>query len=297
MYQSIYSRADYREWLVWVTLALASLFGSAAVALADTPTRVPLRAVSPDTPPSVVRVSQPGSQCSGTVIHSGGGKSLVLTCAHCYGGDRGYDGRYPTTVTVRQLATGRDYPGQAVAGRIDRDMAIIVVEGTLPAAEVDATAIRPGDELEHWGITSRYAYGIAVPVNTPRNAPPTHLLRSTLSSIPGDSGAGIFRRGKLVAVNWGYWTSSDGTVEQGGTPVGYVGDILLAVELIAKLWPELRKLWGGDVGPVIPPVEPPPPPPVTPPDVIPPPPPVYYPPARRPICQRPILGRILPRCR
>lgn len=273
-------------------LALALALCAPALAPAqepDTRTVVPLPDNQPTSAPAYcLRLETGHSACSATVVATAKGRSLVLTNHHCFAHAlRSEDGRtltqYPATARFRSLDGKASWSARAVVGSPAADLALCVLDGEIAPATIDLSPVAPGDRVKHYGITSGPATGLVLPIPRGFGSQPTQLFRSTLTSIPGDSGAGIFRRDQLVAVNWGYWTS---TKEQGGTPIRY------ALELWAAS-PELVRLFGAPPGPGAP-KEPPPAPPKEPPPAPPAPPPVYVaPPVVCPPCppcpRRPLL--------
>src|SRR5690606_25937262 len=74
--------------------------------------------------------------------------------------------------------------------------------------------------------------------STDQRVPPDQTQRSTCSSIPGDSGAGVFVGGKYVATLWGRWN----TGEQGGTSVRAMLDAVHGSTSLRRDYPEL---WGS----------------------------------------------------
>lgn len=185
-------------------------------------------------PESAVRVIMAGGQCSGTCIATDGKESLVLSCNHCFSADHlGADIRnptaYPQAVRVKTLDGSRTLTGRAVRGSSQADMGLVVVEGVLPVATINPKVPPAGTPVTHYGITSGPASGKVKAVPSGYGANPTQQFRSDLTSIPGDSGAGVFAGNELVAVNWGYWSNKD----QGGTPIKYAVDLLASDSALA----------------------------------------------------------------
>lgn len=273
-------------------LVAAVLLVAAGPAVADTPVRVPLTLTAAAAPPAAVVVSTNETRCSGTVLAAHKGQSLIITCAHCYGGRDGFNGTYPVTVTVKVIATGKEYSGRAVWGDWRADVAAVLVGAELVPVQGVAPWPATGARVEHWGSSSGHAPGSVL--DTPRIVAPLpyQRARSTAASIPGDSGAGMFSAGKLVGQNWGYYLGDSGQKEQAATPIEWIGAALMLSDLLKEWLPVLRELFKpapvppGSVLPPVPPVKPAPP-------LDTPPPPPYYP----PVCQRPLLGRFLRICR
>lgn len=133
---------------------------------------------------------------SGTVIASEQGKSLVMTNRHVV-----QDG----TGQVHVDNGGRRYPGQVIATDTKADLAIILVDATLPVAQLASSLPPKGAKVMQWGRDSRYdnrfvlKEGVALGVRDGRKD-----FESTIESYLGDSGCGVFdEQGRLVAVNWG----------------------------------------------------------------------------------------------
>jgi len=231
------------------------------LARADTPVSAvedsrefhPIRSeLTAETPGTVCRVIMSGGLCSGTVVACDGKDSLILSCNHCFSED--HIGRtcdnptaYPQTVRVEQLSTGKAWTGKAVVGSKEYDMGFAVIPAVLPVAKIDRARPKAGAAIEHWGISSGYAAGVVIDIPPGFGSAPTQQFRSRIKSIPGDSGAGVFAGGKLVATNWGYWTSNK---DQGGTPVEYA-DKLLASQ--PKLVAQFGRLGAYELPPGNPP--------------------------------------------
>lgn len=150
---------------------------------------------------------------SGTVIASEDGKSLVLTNAHVV-----ESANYPITV-VHTDADGQPwrYPATYIGGSsvsqsgnmlsiAGPDLALLQVDYSLPAAEIADSIPASGTPVQLWG------FGGSMSGSTPTHRTgqvTTHgfadaITASTLRTINGDSGAGVFTEdGKLVAVHWG----------------------------------------------------------------------------------------------
>lgn len=137
---------------------------------------------------------------SGTVIWSEDGYSLVLTNHHITDCGRDTGGRCRVT-----MPDGRVFEGQCMSFDRESDLGLVWVRGELPVARVSRTDVSPGTRLRHWGRTSRYTEGRALGSAGFVNHDSRHTWKGTYSSVPGDSGAGLFNDdGELCGVNWGY---------------------------------------------------------------------------------------------
>lgn len=194
--------------LLWTASAFAPSTATAQTVILPIPVApAPRDSLSPSA--SAVKVTTRSGYCSGTVIASEGGKSLVVTCAHCF---RSADRRRATDPGGHPVA-GYSVcpPGNApclavrlVAVDEVADLALLSVDAALPAVRVAHARPVAGAEVQHWGISSGPAQGVVLYMSDRATDGPTLTFRSSLSSIPGDSGAGVFANNELVAVNWGY---------------------------------------------------------------------------------------------
>jgi hypothetical protein len=148
----------------------------------------------------LVRVADPeGSAGSGTVVACEAGRSLVVTNRHVVPSAR---------YGVRVECQGKLYPVTFHAAHPAADLAILVVPAELPCAEVADAEPAPGAEVRQWG-RAWYGQGRPVPkagrwVGIDRfRVRGTAIARTTLDNHSGDSGAGVFHAGKVVAVTWG----------------------------------------------------------------------------------------------
>jgi hypothetical protein len=263
-----------RPWLkLLIAAAVAAAAAYAGIELPRAPgaeppaVRVPLPLTSSSAPPSVLRLQHGNSACSATVIASENGYCLALSCAHCFGGAPGGE-RRPACRLV-SLNDGAAFNAVGIAGDDLADCALVLFKGNVPAAPVNGTLPPVGTAVEHFGITSGHATGKMLPLPNLVRPAPTDLFRSSCSSIPGDSGAGVFAAGKLVAWNWGYYVERPPI--QGGTPIAFAVDAAVRSPEVRKLFPKQCAEWGAPKEPP-PPVEPPPvvEPPAPPGDVCPP---------------------------
>jgi hypothetical protein len=129
---------------------------------------------------------------SGTVVHSGQGWSLVLTAAHVADG--------PGKLTVR--AGGKTFAGVVVEADKAADLAAVFVPADLPAAKVAAADVRDGAEVVMYGMTSVYSRG-TVTGRHHFDGVENLAYATAADSENGDSGAGVFAGGELVAVHLG----------------------------------------------------------------------------------------------
>lgn len=195
-------------------ICLSTLFGLAGSARTATePSHQAERSLSSTLArphPTSVRVQVAGKMCSGTVVAATGAGSIVLTCNHCFA-HQPFPGAsfpradYPIRCQVVSLASGEKYDAIAVDGSADPDCALVVVDGSFPDAAVPGDSARPGDPVEHWGWASGHSVGYVTGYSSGDASGRGGFECSTCSSIPGDSGAGVFVRGKLIAINWGFY--------------------------------------------------------------------------------------------
>jgi hypothetical protein len=104
--------------------------------------------------------------------------------------------------------------GSILPGDKGADVALVVVAGDIPAAEVRRTPVTVGENVWHKGGGSGGGAGKVVFAQ-----PSTHqtAFRTTASSTSGDSGAGIFdERNRLVAVHAGRYDPKGENLQYGG---------------------------------------------------------------------------------
>lgn len=138
---------------------------------------------------------------SGTVVACEDGKSLVLTNRHVV------DNPGSASITVKD----KTYAATVLAMDSKADLAILLVKAELPVVEIAESEPATGEPVRQWGRdwhgqgkpifkTGKYI-GVTAGVRTDGSA---YTYETTIDSISGDSGCGIFdRTGRLVAVNWG----------------------------------------------------------------------------------------------
>lgn len=146
---------------------------------------------------------------SGVCVATDGTRSLVLTCNHIFA-EQPAPGApfpladYPLAVIVLGLdeTVGEVYRGKAVAGLADHDLALVVVEGKLPALPLASKDSPVGTEVRHRGIGSGWTRGKVLPAGCV--APACSTFVATAQAIPGDSGSGVYNlKGEVVALTCG----------------------------------------------------------------------------------------------
>lgn len=127
---------------------------------------------------------------SGTVVHAERGRSIVVTAAHVveHGGK----------LTVR--ADGKTYPARVILTDRASDFAALEVEHRLPFAVAVGDEVRAGDEVLMIGGSSGYSRGKVAQFDRHNDR---DVILADYESISGDSGGGVFVRGRLVAVHVG----------------------------------------------------------------------------------------------
>lgn len=231
--------------VVAILTLLALLIGSGALGAATDQCAVvrPRSKPGESVPPSVCRMARGNHVCSGTVLASARGTSLVVCCNHCFAdlpwpGGKIPRGKYPAECTITRLSDGKQFRGVAVDGDPTVDSALIVVRELETDKPPGVGRANVGDSCEHWGISSGHTTGRFVKYDNDGDSYPDMREASTCRSIPGDSGAGVFSGGKLVAVNWGY----DGKGLQRGTPVVYHLRFARSSRTLSASYPDL---WRG----------------------------------------------------
>lgn len=273
-----------------MAVALSCIADSAA---SHTPEVAPAPRPAKSTRAACLMLAYQNHRCSATVIATAGDLSLAVCNNHCFA-EQAFPGApfpraaYPLACRVQHLETGVWYDATAIDGATQPDVSLLVVNGRLATATCDLTEVPRGTRCEHFGITSRHATGVVLVYDTSATQYPNASFRSTCSSIPGDSGAGVFVGGKLVAVNWGRWI---GPNEQAGSTVRHLSNLVSGSGLLARMHPDLWRSGCNGLGlPGLPL-----PPVVKPPDRIPEHPPVLrpQPPGRSPAFPR--LRRLIGR--
>jgi S1-C subfamily serine protease len=142
---------------------------------------------------SLVRVRRGAASGSGTVVWSDGSRSVVLTAWHVIEAGAG-------EVGIR--AGGKWHAGELLAKDEPNDLAAVLVGAGLTATPVATTGPAVGDEVCMVGVTSIFSRGKVSAVESAR-----YLIGDPAAgpdySDGGDSGAGVFFRGKLVGVHQG----------------------------------------------------------------------------------------------
>jgi S1-C subfamily serine protease len=157
---------------------------------------------------------------SGTVIQSGGGKSLVLTNRHvCPHG-----GGHPFVVVGNKT-----YSAEWIAADPGPDLALIRVPVELPAVELADADPEEGTMLRQWGYSGRgpikpksgSALG-TVNVRTEDGAKVEALITG-IDVEPADSGSGVFNAdGRLVAVAFAAGGPVDGPRHEHCVPLAAI---------------------------------------------------------------------------
>lgn len=174
----------------------------------------PIKPPKPDTGPCLIVEWELRSQGvtygyrgSCVCVHGDGKKSVAVTNNHVlsvqpHPGAPFPLGNYPLEVNVLSLDKKNVWKGVAVAGDADADLAVIVVDGPLTFGKLADRNAAVGAEVWHKGIGSGFALGKVLPY---AQAGPSSRFASTLRSMPGDSGAGVFDRvnGTVIGVNCG----------------------------------------------------------------------------------------------
>ena len=135
---------------------------------------------------------------SGTVVHSSGGKSLILTNRHvCPHG-----GGHPFV-----LIGSKSYPAEWVAADATVDLALVRVPVELPAVELGEVEPAEGTTLRQWGYSQRGPIKAksGPALGTIRfktdDGPKIESLLTGIDVEQADSGSGVFDPdGRLVAV-------------------------------------------------------------------------------------------------
>ena len=190
-----------------------------------------------------VRLNVGHHRCSGTAVATRGDVTLVISCNHCfaaqpYPGAQFPRASYPIKCQILSNDERTTYEAVAIDGDSSADIAVIVVAGRLATCDIGTGGAAVGSAAVHYGRTSGYSHGRITVYDVSGRVPPDQTQRSTCSSIPGDSGAGVFVGGKYIATLWGRWH----TGEQGGTAVRAVLDVIQRSAPLRRDYPEL---WGS----------------------------------------------------
>lgn len=200
--------------------------GCADVAGAKKPALVPTAPATADPRAASVQVESRKGYGSGVCVACEGGKSLVLSNNHVFApqaapGTRFALAPYPMRATIHK--GGKEYDGYAVAGCDRADLAVIVVDGVLPVADLAAGDAEIGTACRHYGYGSGGSEG-EVRLPPERMPTPEYWFSSTCRTRSGDSGCAMFdAAGKVVAIHNG--GGGGGTY---GAPVSEVLKVLRA---------------------------------------------------------------------
>lgn len=157
------------------------------------------RAAAPTADPAASAVVVRGGNAagSGVVVHCEGGRSLVLTNRHVV------EATGPAVVVV---CGGKSHPGRLAGVGRPGDVAAVVVDAELPACPLADAEPAAGAELVQYG-SPWHAGGRLLP-KAGRLLPPRPGVRwdvaTTIATESGESGAGVFRGGRVVAVTHGH---------------------------------------------------------------------------------------------
>ncbi len=180
---------------------------------------------------------------SGTPIHVEAGKTVVLTNAHVVP-------KADKDKTIRVHAGGKAYPARYVDGSEVRstgpstieilgpDLCLLEVDADLGQVEIAADVPPPGAAVRQWGYGGVGSGGRPVPrsgevTDSRPYVEPT--LVTTIRTISGDSGAGVFNaKAELVGVTWG----GDGVTSR-GVPLSVV-HVFLGRPTVHTLFPRLH---------------------------------------------------------
>lgn len=191
---------------------------------------------------------------SGVCVGSEGGWSVALTSNHVFsdqehpaGGFR--DDIYPQAATV--IHGKKTYKATAVGGNREADIAVVVVEGELPAATLAEADAKPGDKVWRKGNATGLQIGIVKPTDFAYTSPSMHFVVDAKSDS-GDSGAAYFNeKNECVAIHAG----RTGAFAR-GTPVTSVR--VVVKQHAPRLFARLRaRLLGPPVAVMVSPTPPP----------------------------------------
>lgn len=196
---------------------------------------------------------------SGVCIASEGGKSIVVTNNHVFSAAAHPSGGfatdvYPVAATV--TCGGKSYAATAVSADRAADIAVVVVDGSLPVAEVADELPKAGTTVWRNGIGTGYRTGTVLAADDGGSDPRFGFVVNGVSES-GDSGSGYFNeKNELVAIHCG----KNATNNPRGTPVTAV-KIVVREKSSPKLFPlmfaRLRVRGEPPVAVVVPKADPP----------------------------------------
>lgn len=192
-----------------------------------------------------VRVSWNKFSASGTCVAYEDGKSLVVTNNHLFSESHDSEGQlqrgeYPLAATVATLDGKKTFKATAIDGDRDADLALVVVDGELPVAQLAEADSTEGTRVWHKGIGSGGGEGRVLSIKP--NLQPKLNFASDCSTQVGDSGAGVFdEQGRLVAVHCGRHGTEPSAAER-GTPITPVRSLLRTK--VKKTFPRLAARLG-----------------------------------------------------
>lgn len=178
-----------RKTLFWAAAAIAVVLGSALACLAG-----------PEASACQVKHYTRGPEIdngSGTVVWSGDGRSFVLTNEHV-APDPGR--------RCEVVLDGHTHPARWLRSDARADLALLLVDTELPAAEIASEIPARGTTLRQWGFppASRCGRRPGPSSASAGRRAGLDVFETTIRSESGDSGSGVFEpSGKLVAVCWG----------------------------------------------------------------------------------------------
>lgn len=125
---------------------------------------------------------------SGTCVHSEGGKSTILTCAHIFRGLKNPD--------VRVQYQKKDYPATVVRCDDRNDVAALSIQGQLPA--IDLSPVKPsvGDTVTSVGLGTEQTHNITLAAMYDN----VDQFESDGTQQFGRSGGGVFLNGALCGI-------------------------------------------------------------------------------------------------
>lgn len=157
---------------------------------------------------------------SGTCVACEGGRSLVVTNGHvcpCPGETVMVDTATGKTLEGVCLAASHPLAGDPSRPDVARcargpDLSLVCVAGEMPAAELADALPKAGARVEQWTMNGHKAGAVVGFAGSYEAGTGTPIWDDTVPSQSGDSGAGMFAGGKVVAVRFGGGCVGLGTV-------------------------------------------------------------------------------------